>query len=423
MPDELKALVDQIGQISTEMRQYRDATDKRYDGLANDAAERAAQVVTEKVRAYQDEKLKAEAEARAANEDAILAKFDALETEVRKIGSGETKREQRDEHRDALREFITNKDSDAVRRYLPGGEKRTLSAADDTKGGFLIPESMDMEIVKGITILDPIRQYASVKPIPTGKYVFLRRTGTPTGYWVAEGTDPTASNSTYGRGTIEAHWLGAKTILTNELLADAPVAESEAVNDVQEILGYTEGIAFVSGSGVGQPMGFLTNATAIGGTITAGNFNVGAGSLVNGVDAASTIACDDFINIKNALKPQYRARGRYAMSNATFTAAQKLKDDDGHYLWRWPEGISGPDPQTINGSPFFISDYMPDNGTTLYKVLAFADWASWYTIVDAPGAEVLRDPYTSPGNLTLHWWRRTGGDIRNQEAGVILALL
>jgi HK97 family phage major capsid protein len=411
---ELTKLAEQIGELGATVQRSQTEFEKRYDGQLKDELQRNAEAVTASIRAFQTEQLKLEADKRIAAEEDILKRVDAVETKLER-GAGATAKTVKDEHRAAFRAFLCEGETPETRAYLPNGEKRTLMAGDDSKGGFLIPPSVATEIDKNITIIDAIRAYAFGY---NGKeYIWNKRTGVPTMYWVAEGTRATSSSSLYGRGRIQTHWGGVDTPLTNEMLADASQAEAEAISDATEAMGYGEGYCFVLGTGVGQPMGFLSNVEANAGLIAAG------GRLVNGLDAAHLICCDDFINLKMSVKPQYRSAGRYAMSDATFSAAQKLKDDEGHYLWRWPEGITGSDPTTINGSPFFIADDMPDDGTTLYKALVFADWQRWYAIVDGPGAEVLRNPYISPGNVVYHWWRRVGGDIKRQEAGSILRLL
>lgn len=84
------------------------------------------------------------------------------------------------------------------------------------------------------------------------------RWGGITGYWVDEGTAPTASRPKFRRISLEVKKVAALGYATDELLADAAALEAVMTNGFSEELTFLTEDAVFEGTGAGQPLGILT---------------------------------------------------------------------------------------------------------------------------------------------------------------------
>jgi HK97 family phage major capsid protein len=82
------------------------------------------------------------------------------------------------------------------------------------------------------------------------------------GYWVDEGTAPTATRPKFRRISMEVKKLAALGYATDELLADAAALDTVMTRGFTEELTFLTEDAIIEGTGVGQPMGIL-NAPVI----------------------------------------------------------------------------------------------------------------------------------------------------------------
>ncbi len=179
---------------------------------------------------------------------------------------------------------------------------------------------------------------------------------------------------------------------------------------VAEKFSRTENAAFVNGTGVGQPRGFLTYAhgTTLPGTIE----QVATG--VNGGFAAAPAGADKLISMVYGLKTNYRNNGVWFMNRTTTAGVRLLKNSDGSYLWQ--PSIAAGQPSTLLGYPVATFDDMPDYTTNGALAIAFGDLAQAYQIVDRLGIRGLRDPFTAKPYVKFYTTKRVGGDVINFEA-------
>lgn len=81
--------------------------------------------------------------------------------------------------------------------------------------------------------------------------------------WTGEGADMTESGSTFEQIKIADHELSTFVVASNKLIEDNTYnLEGELLADFAESFGKAEGLAFVKGTGTGQPRGLMT-ATGI----------------------------------------------------------------------------------------------------------------------------------------------------------------
>jgi HK97 family phage major capsid protein len=292
----------------------------------------------------------------------------------------------------------------AAGNYLRGAtltaeEMKYLRTDKDTDGGYLVEGELYKEILKNITEISPMRNIARVRTTRTKKGMVPRRSALMTAYWTAEGKQGTASNSNYAREDIYLNKITALAEVTLEEISDASFdIEMLVQQDAAEEIAAKEGTAFVTGSGINKPEGFV-NTTII----TPRNSGV-----------ADDITIDSIISLTGDLKTGYNPV--FAMNRTTIANLRTKKAGDGHYLWVAGNVAAGV-PNTLCGFNYVEVPDMADIAANAVPV-AFGDFARGYMIVDKPGVIFIRDQYSLSdyGKVRLVVHKRTGGGIVLPEA-------
>jgi HK97 family phage major capsid protein len=286
---------------------------------------------------------------------------------------------------------------------------KTMTVADSTDAGYLaVPNEVLREITKNITEFSPIRSVARV--ITAGATVEVpKRTAATTAAWVAEvGTRTEETTYKVGRDIIPNHEMNVYFKASSQMLEDSAFnLEAEMNSEVAEAAALKEGTAFVSGTGILQPEGFLGNATVLAAYVFQGE--------------TSTVTTG--VGIKKCyfgLKTTYANNASWCMSRATMASVAALVGGDGQYLL----GYLGDTPGwTLMGRPVLNCVDMPAIGAGTYPI-AFGDFKSGYMIVDRLGMTVIRDPYTSKstGIVEFMFRRRVGAAVIKPEAIQVLKI-
>lgn len=296
-------------------------------------------------------------------------------------------------------------------RSLGANEIKALSVGSDPDGGYVVHPDMSGRIVAKIFETSPMRAYASIQVISSDALEGLFDLDEAASGWVGE-TDARSETNTpqLGKWRIPTHELYAKPKATQKLLDDNEInMEAWLASKVSEKFARDEAAAFVTGSGVNKPRGFLTYAS---GTTLPGTMQ----RFITGVDggfAAAPNGGDVLINALYGLKAQYRANATWFMNRATLTVTRKLKDSYGAYLWS--PGIAAGQPSSLMGYPVASFEDMPDPATDSLSI-AVGDMREAYQIVDRIGIRTLRDPFSAKPYVEFYTTKRVGGDVVNFEA-------
>lgn len=301
-------------------------------------------------------------------------------------------------------------------KVLSADEAKALSVGSDPDGGYLVDPDTSGRMVMKVYETSPIRQYASVQVIATDALEGLFDLDEAGYGWTGEtGTRSETTTPELKKWRIPVHEMYAEPRATQKLLDDASVnVESWLADKVADRFARASNAAFVNGTGVDQPRGFLTYD---GGTTNPGQikrFTTG----VNGDFAADPNGADKLIDMIHYLKAPYRARAAFAMNRTTLGGVRLLKDSEGRMLWQ--PSIAAGQPSTLLGYPVAGFEDMPDYTVTDALAIAFADWSEMYQIVDRLGIRTLRDPYTAKPYVKFYSTARVGGDVINFEAGCLL---
>ena len=281
-------------------------------------------------------------------------------------------------------------------------EYKAMSVSNDTTGGYLAPAEYVREIIKTVTEISPARQLARIRTTGNKSILLPKRTGQFAALWTAENATRTETTGlTYGMLEIFTHELYAMIDISEQNLEDSAFnLAAEIAAEATEQFAVAEGAAFVSGTGVGKPEGFMTNASVA---------SVNSGS-------ASAITADGLLSLKHSLKTAYTRNASWALNRTTLGTVRKLKDGTTtQYVWQ--PGLALGKPNTIDGDPYVEVPDMPSEGSNTYPV-AYGDFAKAYTLVDRVSMSMLRDPYTqaTSGNIRFLFRRRLGGLTVQPEA-------
>jgi HK97 family phage major capsid protein len=276
-----------------------------------------------------------------------------------------------------------------------------------------VPLEIERTIDRVLAKASPIRSIAGVRQIGAATYRKPINIVEAASGWVGEtGAVATTAAPTLAALDFPAMELYAMPAATQALLDDSQVdIEQWLADEVQIVFAEQEGAAFVNGTGVNQPKGFLQYTAVADASYSWGNIGYVASGAAGAF--ASSNPSDALLDLCYAPRQGYRANGRWVMNRKTEAAIRKFKDSTGNYIWQ--PGAAAGQPATVLGYPVTEVEDMPDIAANSFAI-AFGDFARGYLIVDRVGIRVLRDPYSSKPYVLFYTTKRVGGGVQNFEA-------
>ncbi|MGU3536723.1 phage major capsid protein [Methylobacterium sp. A54F] len=296
---------------------------------------------------------------------------------------------------------------------LKGLEAKALQAGSGPDGGYLVPQTIEREVLRRLATLSPIRALASVRAISGGQYKRAVATGAPVAGWVAEAAPrPETAGPALSELAFPAMELYAMPAATQTLLDDAVVdVDAWLADEVETAFAEQEGVAFVTGNGVSRPKGFLSYDTVANAAWVPGKIGFVATGTAGAFPAQSP--CDLLYDLVFGLRAAYRQNAGFVMNRRLQSTIRKFKDADGNYLWQPP--LTADRPATLMGFPVTEAEAMPDAAAGSLSV-AFGDFRRGYLVVDRTGLRVLRDPYSAKPYVLFYTTKRVGGGVQDHEA-------
>lgn len=229
-------------------------------------------------------------------------------------------------------------------------------------GGFLIPEYLRSELLRVPLEQSVVRQRARVVPMETLSvpYPTIDSTsnastvyGGITGYWTEEGGTLTDSSPTFGRVNLIAKKLTLYSEIPNELFQDSLISLQQFMSEAYpEALTWFEDVSFISGTGVGEPLGFLNADAAV------------AVAKETGQDA-DTITWDNIVKMYARLLPSSMNRAVWIANNDTFPQLATMAlsvGTGGSAVWIGDGGGEAAPPMRILGRPVIFTEKVPTVG-------------------------------------------------------------
>ncbi len=266
--------------------------------------------------------------------------------------------------------------------------RNAFSSTVPSEGGFLIPEVLRSELLRVSLETSIVRPRARVIPMETLRVPFPAIDATSNvssvyggivGYWTEEGAALTASQASFSRVVLDAKKLTAYTEVPNELISDSPGSFQAFLDQIfPEALGFYEDDAFINGTGVGEPLGFLNASAAIEVAKESGQL-------------ADTIAWENIVKMYARMLPGSLGRAVWICSIDTFPQLATMAlsvGTGGSAIWL-NNGAVGP-PMTILGRPVIFTEKAPvvgDAGDINFVDLGF------YLIGDRQVMSALSSPH------------------------------
>jgi HK97 family phage major capsid protein len=330
------------------------------------------------------------------NEAAFRKRIDDLELRLNRPGSHANDNKEPTAETKAFETFIRK-----GREGLSGDEFKSLRVSDDTAGGTLAPDAFQAELDRNVVQFSPVRSVARVLPTGSPAVTWPKRTGGMTASWVGEVSDRPETTVTFGAHTYSVREIAAYVDVSNAMLEDSTFDVPSLLNfEFAEEFGVKEGAAFVNGTGVVSPSGFMQDSSL---SYTAGG-------------SASAVTSDGLIDLYHAIKSAYRGNAVFGMNSTTLAAIRKLKDGNGNYMVAMA-GMNNAPVTSILGRPVLEMPDMPDIGSNTYPII-FGDFIQGYRIFDRVSISILRDPYSQATNgmTRFHGRRRVGAGVGKPEA-------
>jgi HK97 family phage major capsid protein len=157
--------------------------------------------------------------------------------------------------------------TDAAAQTKMAGIRNAFSSVVPADGGFLVPETLRAQLLQVALETAVVRPRATVVPMEAPRVPFpaIDTTtnagsvfGGMTAYWGEEGAALTDSSAKFARIILDAKKLTGYSVVPNELLQDSLVSFEALVMQLwPKVLAWFEDIGFISGTGAGEPFGWL----------------------------------------------------------------------------------------------------------------------------------------------------------------------
>lgn len=292
-------------------------------------------------------------------------------------------------------------------------EKKGLSVDSDIDGGFLV-QSLLMPIMKTRFFeTSQVRAIAGSLTISTDSVEWpINDSQATTGGWVGERqARPNTDTPQLRMQKIFAKEQYANPTITQKILDDAAIpVENFLTGEIADILMQEENTQFVIGSDPIKPRGFMS----YGAWTNPGVYQVDAIEEIK-TGNATLLTSDGLLDLQNSLKEVYQSGAIWVMTRSTFGAIQKLKNDEGDYLWNRKLDRNVGTPADILDHPVRFFDDMPAVGAGT-RPIAYGDFKRGFMIVDRIGIRVIRDVFTQKPLIELYTTKRVGSDVISWEA-------
>lgn len=307
-------------------------------------------------------------------------------------------------------------------------EMRVLSTGTTSAG---IPTDMERRIVERMYQASVLRQLAKVSTIDSKRTITIEG-DLPASALVSEQGPITAQDPSFAQVSVTPYKFVCATTMSQEFIEDA--IGTGGVGSGLQYVADRCGVSlakimdqyYTVGTGASQPQGIADTSSTAWATTNSGRI-INQGVALAEDALISAVTGDNLIDCVHAVAPQYRTGNfRILTSDTLLKNVRKLKVNSTDYIWKINEtaGISGGNPGTILGIPYYIGEYMP----TTQSVATGADvrgnayfivgnW-DYFEIFDRTGMTSMIDPYSGAANqrTTLYVTVRTDSRIMQPEA-------
>ena len=358
-----------------------------------------------------------------ARQDRADAAITTLRTDVDEV-KARMDRVSRAASRPALATTPADPATDAfVDGYLRAGrevEVKSINGMVMKDGGYAVPRAIDALIARQLIEISPIRAIAQVVQTGTAGYRKLVTTGATASGWVSEvAARPETGTPDFAEIAPPTGELYANPAASQAMLDDAAFdLEGWLASEIGQEFARAEGAAFVNGTGIDQPKGFLQSPKS---EDFDGDRPFGTLQYIGSGDAAGFGSSPDgtLIDLVHTMKSGHRQGASWVMNSATLALVRKLKTADGAFLWQ--PGLVEGQPDRLLGYPVVEAEDMPDVMAGSFPI-AFGNFRAGYLIAERTATTILRDPFTNKPFVHFYATKRVGGQVLDSAAIKLLKI-
>ncbi len=285
-------------------------------------------------------------------------------------------------------------------------EHRVLSKATSAAGGYLVPASFDTAITSARRARNVIGELARQLETTHGQAIPLpTTTAHGTASWTSENAAVTATDETFSQVTVSAYKASAKTIVSEELVADAEVDLEQYLGDeLGQRLAVLEETAYAVGDGTGKPLGVTTT----------GN---GVATVVAATGSATGFKLADVRAAWAALPDAYKPSASWLMSPTALASLANLTTADGALVL---PSLHASTP-TLYARPVYSSPELPAAAANARSVVV-GDLRLGYTVRRVSGLSIARQEeiHSDNGQVGYRLFSRVDGRVVLADALRIL---
>lgn len=313
--------------------------------------------------------------AREPHSDFSLGTFPSAEEQDAAYGAGS----EYSFFKDASKALTLGENSQEWDRWQEAVTEKAMTQASGSTGGYLVPPQVSSELIRIREQSNILRPLLSKIQVNADVLRIAAQTSGLLAGWVAELAEKPESELTFGEISVNVFWKAGMSVVSNQLLRNSnPSIDSLIYNELGRRLAALEEIAFISGSGTGQPLGILG---------TPGVQFVGDG-FSGGSSAFTSTAIDDLLDeiidgITAIYTEYFGAPNGILMHPRTWGRIVKARKDDAIADYAFPVGPgsradgartatdplpgygSGPNPTgSLFGLPVYTTRNMPTKAGT-----------------------------------------------------------
>mgnify|MGYP005818197653 CR=1 FL=1 len=306
----------------------------------------------------------------------------------------------------------TPEEAEAYRRVeVLRDELRSLGIGGSGNGGdSMVPLTLDPAILLSSSgSASSLRQVARVETITTDSWHGVSSAGV-TAEWRDEFEESSDATPALADPVVPVHRGSAFVPFSFEVEQDAVGFIVELQRLLADAAVQLSDVAYTTGSGVGEPTGFVTSLVASAGTV---------GLVTPAV--AETLGAGDVYAVQNALPPRFQPNARWAMNLAVINTLRQFETSNGALkfpaLQDDPPMLLG---RAVHEQSNMDGAYNPAATANNY-LIGYGDFKQ-FLIVDRIGATLERVDHLVGANRrptgergALLWWR-TGSDVLTPEA-------
>lgn len=257
-----------------------------------------------------------------------------------------------------------NGDTEALNKWAEAMPGKAMTEGTGTAGGYLVPDQISTELLELREQVSVLRPLFSRLQVVSDTLRIPSITSGLTAGWVAELATKPSADLAFAEMSVNVFTKAGLAVASNQLLRDARQSVDRLIyKDLAKRLAWLEEVAFLAGTGTGQPLGILNTSGVNAVPLT----STAVLDLLDAIVDAITAIFTNFFEGPNAIimHPRTWARivkARESSTSATFLVGPPSGGADARRPTDSLPGYRGAPPRgELFGYPVYTTSAMPTN--------------------------------------------------------------